>query len=53
MELVFPLFCLLAAAIVQAQKVELYCVMAAMNKLFSRKVTIDINYVGRAQAFFF
>lgn len=39
----FFLFLLAAAAGVQAQKLEQYCEMTAQAKLFSRKVTIDID----------
>lgn len=38
------LFCLLSAAAVKAQKMEQYCEMTAQAKLFSRKVTIDVDY---------
>jgi len=36
-------FCLLMAAFASAQKMEQYCEMTAQNKLFSRKVTIDVD----------
>lgn len=36
--------CLLAVAGAKAQKVEQYCEMTAQAKLFSRKVTVDIDY---------
>jgi hypothetical protein len=36
--------CLLMAAITSAQKLEQYCEMTAQNKLFSRKVTIDVDH---------
>ena len=39
----FFLFCLCTAA-ANAQKVEQYCEMTAQNKVFSRKVTIDVDY---------
>lgn len=38
------LICLCCAAFAQAQKVEQYCELTAQNKLFSRKVTIDVDY---------
>ncbi|RYZ49033.1 MAG: hypothetical protein EOO14_21255 [Chitinophagaceae bacterium] len=36
--------CLLTALLTNAQKLEQYCEMTAQNKLFSRKVTIDVDY---------
>ena len=36
--------CLLTTLITNAQKLEQYCEMTAQNKLFSRKVTIDVDY---------
>jgi hypothetical protein len=39
----FLFVCLLIAAITNAQKIEQYCEMTAQNKLFSRKVTIDVD----------
>src|SRR5829696_5105979 len=40
----FILFaCLLITAVTKAQKLEQYCEMTAQNKLFSRKVTIDVD----------
>ena len=38
------LLCLVSAAAVKAQKTEQYCEMTAQAKLFSRKVTVDIDY---------
>lgn len=38
------LFSVLAMANLNTQKTEQYCEMTAQNKLFSRKVTIDIDY---------
>lgn len=45
MKLPFALLCLLlAAASARAQKVEQYCELTAQAKLFSRKVTVDVDY---------
>jgi hypothetical protein len=49
----FFLLFLLSAAFVRAQKMEQYCEMTAMNKLFSRKVTIDIDYGEERKLFSF
>lgn len=42
--LFIALLCLLGATAVHAQKVEQYCEMTAQAKLFSRKVTVDVDY---------
>jgi hypothetical protein len=47
------LFFLFAAVISQAQKVEQYCEMTAQQKLFSRKVTIDVDYGEERKLFSF
>lgn len=45
MKILFALFvCLLGTVAAHAQKVEQYCEMTAQAKLFSRKVTVDIDY---------
>ena len=48
------LFLLMAGAMVaKAQKIEQYCEMVAMQKLLSRKVTIDIDYGEERKLFSF
>lgn len=47
------LFCLLSSAGLKAQKIEQYCEMTAQNKLFSRKVTIDVDYGEERKLFSF
>jgi hypothetical protein len=42
-KLAILMLCLVIFAGVQAQKIEQYCEMTAQPKLFSRKVTIDID----------
>lgn len=42
-KMVMLLLCAAAMAGVKAQKVEQYCEMTAQAKIFSRKVTIDID----------
>ena len=42
-KIAFLLLFIIAFAGVQAQKIEQYCEMTAQPKLFSRKVTIDID----------
>lgn len=42
--LFLALLCLAGATAVKAQKVEQYCEMTAQAKLFSRKVTVDVDY---------
>ncbi len=49
----FILLCLLSAAVSNAQKIEQYCEMTAQNKLFSRKVTIDVDYGEERKLFSF
>jgi len=44
---------ILCAFITKAQKVEQYCEMTAMQKLLSRKVTIDIDYGEERKLFSF
>lgn len=41
------------AGMAKAQKVEQYCEMVAMQKLLSRKVTIDIDYGEERKLFSF
>jgi hypothetical protein len=47
------LFFLFAAVTSQAQIVEQYCEMTAQQKLFSRKVTIDVDYGEERKLFSF
>lgn len=51
--LFFCFICVVSLLPVKAQKVEQYCQMTAMQKLLSKKITIDIDYGEERKLFSF